>query len=790
MRHAAIVSVAVMAGCIGAAASAQDQTVLFDVPAGPIDQSVRRVARTAQVSIGLPGRLPVRRVRAVRGRMSVMQALAVILDGSGLRAQRVGDTSYLISAGPPAVGAPRASSPADQRAPPAPTPAPAPTRAQSEPPAPDIIVVGAKRPLDLADLPLAVALIRPDDVITGGVTPGTIDIAAHVTAMTVADVGPGQRRLFLRGVADSPFNGPTQATVAVQFDEARITYTAPDPDLRLVDIDHVEILQGPQGPLYGTGALGGIYRIIARRPDAHRTAAFVAARAGVRAHGDASRGASVMLNLPIVHDRLALRLVAYDDREAGWVDSGPQRDRNRTHVSGARAALRWSPGAWTIDATLLSQAINARDTRYTYADGAVSRGAQLAEPSDNDFRHAALTVTGPLLGADFTAVSSWSDHQIDQRYDASSRAAAIGLTGPVAFDEARSFRILSQEIRLASRPGSAPGWLIGASALSSTSRARGDFSTGSASVQAMRANQQTRELALFGEAMVGIVDRVSVTAGARLYTNSINDEVLEATGAAVQRVASIGFSPSIAIAWSPPAGGIIFARIAQALRPGGLGDDGTGAVARFDADQIRTAELGWRASLLGERLALTASLYYSQWLHLQSDFLRADGLLATANVGNAAIPGVAVSWAWQMGDAWTWSGGVTLQQPRLREDLADRPLADRRLPAVSDISGWTELARAGHLDLLDWRVALTLRYDGPARLSFDPRYDYAFGNTLSVGLLASIVSGPWQLTARLDNILNNGEDSFAFGNPFTLLTRAQFVDPAPRALSISARYNW
>lgn len=86
----------------------------------------------------------------------------------------------------------------------------------------------------------------------------TASVASDVEGLTLTALGPGRNRMFLRGVADSPFNGASQSTVALLVDDARLTYSAPDPDLRLVDVDRVEILKGPQGSLYGTGALGGI----------------------------------------------------------------------------------------------------------------------------------------------------------------------------------------------------------------------------------------------------------------------------------------------------------------------------------------------------------------------------------------------------------------------------------------------------------------------------------------------------------------------------------------------------
>jgi outer membrane receptor protein involved in Fe transport len=67
-------------------------------------------------------------------------------------------------------------------------------------------------------------------------------------------LGPGRNKLFIRGVADSSFTGPTQATVGQYLGDVRLNYNAPDPDLNLYDIARVEVVEGPQGTLYGAGS--------------------------------------------------------------------------------------------------------------------------------------------------------------------------------------------------------------------------------------------------------------------------------------------------------------------------------------------------------------------------------------------------------------------------------------------------------------------------------------------------------------------------------------------------------
>ncbi len=130
-----------------------------------------------------------------------------------------------------------------------------------------------KRQQALDEIPMSLVVVTPEGTAPGGVGAGSRELGLSVEGIAVTNLGPGRNREFIRGVADSPFSGVSQSTVAVQLDEARVIFDAPDPDLRLVDIERVEILKGPQGPLYGSGALGGIYHLVTRKPQLDKTTA-------------------------------------------------------------------------------------------------------------------------------------------------------------------------------------------------------------------------------------------------------------------------------------------------------------------------------------------------------------------------------------------------------------------------------------------------------------------------------------------------------------------------------------
>ena len=248
----------------------------FDVPRASLSATLPLLSRQGGVSISVSDPALWRtRMRPVRGRMSVDEAIRQMLDGTGARAVRVSATSWRIEK----QAAPRSA----RRAPPPPVvPAAAPP---PEAPPYEFIVTATKADLPYSRFAGVVTRMDGDDLAFGGER-GTESILSRMATVSSTHLGSGRNKLFIRGIADSSFTGPTQATVGQYFGDIRLSYNAPDPDLRLYDIDSVEVLEGPQGTLYGAGSLGGIIRVVPRAPDGRE--ASVQAIAGLTAtqHGE------------------------------------------------------------------------------------------------------------------------------------------------------------------------------------------------------------------------------------------------------------------------------------------------------------------------------------------------------------------------------------------------------------------------------------------------------------------------------------------------------------------------
>ena len=127
--------------------------------------------------------------------------------------------------------------------------------------------------------------------------------------------------------------------MATYLDDIPVNYNAPDPDLRLTDVERVETVRGPQGALYGSGALAGVYRIVANKPDPEGFSAGLQVQAAKTRGGSASYVSEGFANLPLGPDA-ALRVVGYYDDQGGYLDNVSLRLSNvdSTNRQGGRAS--------------------------------------------------------------------------------------------------------------------------------------------------------------------------------------------------------------------------------------------------------------------------------------------------------------------------------------------------------------------------------------------------------------------------------------------------------------------
>ena len=445
--------------------------------------------------------------------------------------------------------------------------------------------------------------------------------------MAVTNLGSGRNKIFIRGLSDGSFTGHTQSTVGLYLNDVPITYNAPDPDLRLADVDRVEVLRGPQGTLYGSGSIGGIVRIVTARPDPAGLAGAVSVEGMLTQHGAPSSGLEAMFNAPLAGGRAAVRAVAYSDERGGYIDNPVLglRDVNYSRRSGARiAALAELSDGWTLEGGYAHQSIETADSQYTQGlDGPLTRDAAVREPHDNDFSEVSAQAVHAGDAADLKVSIAYIDHGLETRYDATGafRAAGGSRTGG-AFDETKHSKLLVAEGLLSSKAPGRLRWLAGAFA-STTNEMDAAQLVGVSPLEPARWIYRRRDLlseaAAYGEVAYDLAPRLTATVGGRWFATRVSTH---AGVASARRRRPTGPDPRAAHRPGPRAQ--VSAELRRPFRPGGLRPDAGGlpgrrlqhpgrrrrratpetVAARFKPDHLWSYELGASAAVWDHTLTL------------------------------------------------------------------------------------------------------------------------------------------------------------------------------------------
>ncbi len=304
----------------------------------------------------------------------------------------------------------------------------------------EVIVTGTKRgALSLQDVPLSITALTGETIKTQGFK-SLDDYFGQIPSLTFGRVEPGGTNVIMRGCAISGFAFGDNPTTGVYLDEQPITAAGFNPDPRLVDIERVEALAGPQGTTFGDASQCGTLRIITNKPVVGENTAWVDLTGTSVDDGEQGYDVSAMLNTSI-GESMAFRLVGFSAHDAGYIDNvlsdSPRgtfnnaaltgEDINGVDVYGARAALRWQAGdVWTVDLQGIFQSTDQNgfgdadiNERY-FEDKRLNKWEQIRytpETFDDEWSQIALTAEADLGWGVFTATGSFFDRESTTRTD-------------------------------------------------------------------------------------------------------------------------------------------------------------------------------------------------------------------------------------------------------------------------------------------------------------------------------------------------------------------------------------
>lgn len=780
-------------------ASASAEKVAVDARGARAAQVAIAIARQTGSSIVIsdPG-LARKRVGAIKGSMDAEDAvrrLARAIDG---RAIRAGPSAWRIVAAPKRVKRTRAPrrrtanrEPDRLAAPPSPPPPPL-----------EIVVIASKRETPVEEFAGQVSFIDGDELESGGVG-GTEKIVQRVPTVSSTYLGSGRNKLFIRGIADSSFTGPTQATVGQYLGDLRLSYNAPDPDLRLSDLERVEVLEGPQGTLYGAGSLGGIIRLVPNAPDLAETSASGIIGRSVIQHGRPGADANATFNLPLARDRAALRVTMDAQTLGGYIDK-PLLDRddvNRTDILGGRAMARVDLGSgWTADLIGLGQTTRAHDSQYADREGPpLTRNARVQEGADAEYSHGQFVLSGTLGPVHVRSSTGIASQDIEERYDATMPDGPARL-----FVQHNDTRMIANETRAWQPLEDRFGWLAGFSFTDNRTRLTRSLVTHDRSASATGVLNTIREITVYGEASARIADGLIATAGARQTFSRLGGEGEDVALAVALAGSDItasrneeAFLPSASLLAQITPRTNLYLRYQEGFRPGGLAIEGN-FVRRFRNDHAATFEMGVRHGQPGAGdFDLSASLAQTRWSDIQADFIDELGLPSTANIGDGRVWTASLSGSVAISRALRASAGFTYNDSRIDEpdialiarsmqvpDIANFIARSMQVPNIANFAG-----RIGfdYLQPIGKTLDLTAQgwasYVGKSRLGLGPELGELQGDYLDTGVVVRIGRENFGVSLGITNIADVEGNRFALGTPFAV-GRDQVTPLQPRTIRL------
>ncbi|MEW9573822.1 TonB-dependent receptor [Rhodanobacter sp. Si-c] len=551
---------------------------------------------------------------------------------------------------------------------------------------PTVIVTANKRSESLQNVPMAVSVLSSTQLDRENAV-SFADYATQVPGLNMISSGEGQTQLVMRGITSG--TSQNNATVGTYIDDAPFGSSTIyafgsllTPDIDPSDLQRIEVLNGPQGTLYGSNTLGGLIKFVTTPPDTTQASGSVGVNSSSVAGGGTGFGTHAMFNIPLVADTLALRASLYDRTDPGYINNVTtgQKQVNEAKVSGARAQLLWTPSdKVSVRFSALAQNLSSDGL----GNGGVDVDPATLQPiyGANDQARAAdtgmfklkyrlydLSVNADFGWAKLVSTTSYSTQRANLNRDDSALYGPeldplFGLTGvgyplsvPLALNK------VTQEIRLQSPEDQTWEWRVGLfytheHSTSTQDLLTTDYATGSpiplpTLLDATIGPAIFSEWAGYGDLTWHATSQLSVLVGARYSSDSTS---YTQTGSGLLLGGSSSFTTHgsdhpVTYLFGPSYKFnddlMAYVRVASGFRPGGpnIGvPPGLGAPLTFGPDKLVNYELGLKSLLLDNRMSVNADVFYINWTSMQLTTAR-DGLSFLGNGGKATSKGAEISW--------------------------------------------------------------------------------------------------------------------------------------------------
>jgi len=597
----------------------------------------------------------------------------------------------------------------------------------------EVIVTAQKKSENLQDVPISVNTLSNEDLNNLNIKDFS-DYVLQLPSVSAIQRRPGMGQIFMRGISDGgnsnqSLQGPA---VAIYLDESPVTMIGDNLDVHVYDIERIESLSGPQGTLYGAASQAGNLRIITNKPSSDFDTGFNVSL-DTTSGGGLSNMVESFINIPL-SDNAAIRIVGYNDRDAGYIDSVSdsitfplsgitrgnddyvENDFNDSVKSGYRAALRINlDDNWVLDGSIMGQNLESDGVWDHDPDrlGAYKVGRFFEDSQEDDWTRFSATITGDLgfadltfttssLDRDFEVLSDYSHYSIDG-YVEGYYTCYTSYFGPcvdpsIQFENDTSQTFDTHEIRLSSNSDNRLSWILGAFYTENETKYNSQWhippihpdAKVPTSKDLYYQTDQVRkdsEDAIFGELYYQLNDKTNITIGHRRFDNEtkLNGFVgtvwwpssLYGSSTRPDNVNSVfkgkDSITKLNIAYDVSDDTMIYLTKSEGYRPGGANrTQQLGST--YDADFLKNTEFGFKSIFSNGKARLNGALYQMNWDDIQLGWFDSSiSLLGLVdNIGKAESSGYELDLRYLLTDNLSFNIAASKNDAKLKADYVLR----------------------------------------------------------------------------------------------------------------------
>ena len=557
----------------------------------------------------------------------------------------------------------------------------------------DIIVTAQRREERARDVPISISAIGAAEIENRNVT--SLDqLQSSVPGLRLVDIGPGSQRIQLRGI--SQYQGlPTVGNYLDEFSLNPLAASGPA-EVRLLDLERIEVLRGPQPVLYGEGSMGGTIRYVTALPNLTEYSGNVLGEINSVRGGELGYKVEGVLNAPFVTDKASIRIAGAHEHVGGWIDGPIGKDANGTDITTVRGKLLLKPSdAFSI--SLLGQFHETEQDVKSYSAGDRSTGQIVPSNAQQRYYLGNLVLTydaGPVTLLSSTGYLHQTGLSIDDSARFYNQLFGAPLLKTAVTNAAGTNEKWSQEVRATSNGSGPLSYVLGATYIDNkaTGITAGDgvslvpnLPASSLGVVFLQDSyQRSKSYAIYGS--VGYdLGLIKIEAGGRYFHDKRTiDSTFTLIGLpfppSVSRDTSTfhSFNPRLSVTLKTGRSGIIYADAAKGFRSGGFNQVTVPGVTppTFGPENLWTYEIGTKQSLIANSLFLDVSVYYNDYKGIQANQLVNPTVATVINAGNARGPGVDITVQAKPSRDFSFTGTVGYTHLRYKTNTVDRLSGD------------------------------------------------------------------------------------------------------------------